>query len=88
MGRAFDGRFEVIKRFIRDYTNKKEKKIKTTQDVVAAIQHMAATSKSKVQSTQIILNYEKMVPSKMVYVSSGVDSQWRHSSQWRQLIQI
>jgi hypothetical protein len=24
-----DGRFGVIKRFIRDYTNKKEKKIKT-----------------------------------------------------------
>jgi hypothetical protein len=63
-----DGRFGVIKRFIRDYTNKKEKKIKTTQDIVAAIQHMAATSKSKVQSAQIILNYEKMSPSKMVYV--------------------
>jgi nitrogenase subunit NifH len=29
---------------------------------------MAATSKSKVQSAQIILNYEKMSPSKMVYV--------------------
>jgi nitrogenase subunit NifH len=27
---------------------------------------MAATSKSRVQSAQIILNYEKMVPSKMV----------------------
>jgi hypothetical protein len=63
-----DGRFRVIKRFIRDYTNKKEKKINTTQDIVAAIQHMAATSKSKVQSAQIILNYEKMAPSKIVYV--------------------
>jgi hypothetical protein len=29
---------------------------------------MAATSKSKVQSAQIILNHEKMSPSKMVYV--------------------
>ncbi|MCL6574004.1 MAG: hypothetical protein K6T88_20355 [Bacillus sp. (in: Bacteria)] len=74
-----DGRFGVIKRFIRDYTNKKEKKIKTTQDIVAAIQHMAATSKSRVQSAQIILNYEKMSPSKMVYVSSEQTVEWR---QW------
>jgi hypothetical protein len=66
--RYCDGRFGVIKRFIRDYTNNKEKKSKPTQDIVAAIQHMAATSKSKLQSVQIILNYEKMAPSKMMYV--------------------
>ena len=76
-----DTRFSFISRLLNEYTNKKNKKLKTTKDIVSAIQSEISkineikTLKNKnfELSEQIILNF-KFPSSKFVYNFEGISN--------------
>jgi hypothetical protein len=75
-GKSFcDGRFGVVKRFVRDFSLRRDGAVKTTQDVITAIKRMSANS--KVKSVQLILNFTTVPSEKNIYDISAF-SKYHH----------